>query len=318
MKLNNGMNRIYKSCFSKSISKITLNYLFEKYFEEHKNNMKKVVSDFERLNLHDKFHLKCHFIQGLEKKVQIYQDSKAVDWLLNNKNISSIIADVFCKDAHIQLKQLSEIMILTKNNPDDVITRKVIGKMKELLPLVNDRENLDWVLKTVDSVKSVPSSRWSSVDSIFELEEIELLEKSTRSERTANQNVRMFSLIKEFDLSTLSQLEIDLLNLIMENIQNVDPALYLKLVYDLVSHFLFELSSKKIGGQKIYRVLDSASLAELKKEIPTLELFEKLIELNYNPKNFSPKKLMKMISLSKPLTSPAFLSFYELFPKLAD
>lgn len=312
------LNRVSRNFFSKSISRIPLEHFFDKNFEKNKNNMKEVVSKFQTLNLQEKLHLKSHFISELENEKQIYQNSKAINWLLKENNVSKLITDAFQECENLELKQLSEIMNISRQNPNDFVVKRVITKMKELLPFVRDHEDLEWVLKTVHSVKSAPSSKWTTSESIFDFREIEDLEKSTRSQRTPNQNVEMFTLIKEFDLSTLSDLEIGLLHQIIENIQGVDPGLYLKLTLDLLSHFLFEFSSKRINGEKINHLLDSVSLSDLKKEIPTLELVEKLAESNYNPQRFCSTKLMETVSLFKPLTSLACLSFYDLFPKLAD
>ena len=302
----------------KSVCELSMMDFFEHNFEEHRNNMKSVVFKFESLSLPEKLHLKSHIISELRQGKPFYQNSRAINWLLREKNVSKIIQDALRESESLELKQLSEIMIISQGSPRDEVVNRVISRMRELVPFVQNAEDLSWLIKTIQSVKSTPTRKWNATERLLDLQELIGIEHSTRLDRTPNQQVELFVLIKEFDLSTLSELEVEMLQSIIENIQDVDPALYLKLTLDLLSHFLFEFSAKRVDGKPIAQLMSSLSLEDLKKQVPTLELFERLTESQYDPCAFCSSKLIETVPLFRPLTSLASLSFYELFPRLAE
>ena len=287
-------------------------------FEKHKNNMKIVSSLFDSLSIQEKLHWKSYFISEISEGKAVYKNSKAICWLLNERNVKNLLEDGLKEIQDLNLKELSDLMTISSAHPNSKTVQTIISKMNELLPFVTNSEDLQWVISTIKSARALPSFRWNATEKIVDFQSLRILEEATRDHRSQNQTVELFGLIKEFDLSQLSELEVDMLHSIIDNIQDVDPALYLKLTLDLLSHFLFELSSKKIENRPIAQCMHELSLEELKKNIPTLEVFEKLSNSNYDPQQFNSKQLLETLPLFHPLTSLASLSFYDLFPGLAE
>lgn len=287
-------------------------------FGPNKDNMHAAVAVLETLDLPQRLHLTAHLASELTRGKPVYRDSKAVKWLLSDHSVSGLVLEALRECESLEMKQLSEIMFLCQHRQDDAAVRRVTARMRQLIPFVQGPADLEWVIRTIRSVQATPCRKWTAVERIVELQELTLLEHATRASRNANQHVEIFSLIKDFDLSTLSQVEVDIVHRVIEQIQSVDPALYLKLTLDLVSHFLFECSAKRIDDKPVQQVLGVVPLERLKREIPTLELFERLSSAQYDPSRFTADQLARTTPLWRPLTSLACVSFYDLFPGLAE
>jgi hypothetical protein len=218
----------------------------------------------------------------------------------------------------LNLKELADLMVITKMQVCPTTVRQVVTQMSKSLASVQDKENLQSMLRIIKMARTIPTFEWNAVEQLFKRNELVNVEKFTRKRRTVNQTVELFLLLKEFDFSELSNLEMDLLNQIIENIQEVEPVRFLKLAQVLFSHFLFELTENKINDTPMIVLLEKISLDEIKNKIPTFDILERLACSDYDPLKFHSQKLLKTVPLFRSLTSQGNLPFFKILPEFAS
>ena len=293
---------------------------FDDDFQEHKNNMLVVSQKFDSLSLKEKLLVKAHLIEGLNEGRELYRNSKAVKWLLNSKNISELVSESLVNIEMFEIKEISELMTLIELENEDDGVPLVIDHIRFLSQKLNASQDLDFLFKALSTIQNLQSFKWNTIEKILPLNELKILEKTSRAFRNPTQEVLLFTCLKELNLEELSSLEVKLLNNIIENIQVVDPALYLKLTLNLLSHFLIDFSRLKHNGKSVQALIahQEITLSELKSRIPALELLEQISEREYDPNLFSSDQLISILPVIPALTSISNVFFYNLFPLLGE
>lgn len=289
---------------------------FDQDFEENKDNMLTVAKKFDSLNIKEKLLVKSHFIKGLLAGKRTYLDSRALKWLLSDKNIASLINRSLDRPEDLEIKQLSDIMIISGNLENEHNIQKIIKRLKELLPMVQDSHDLHMTLQVVFRIMSLPSHRWSTAEKILCYHELTNLEKITRKYRTVQQEVMLFNLLKEFDLAQITEVEHQLLANLIPDVAKVKPSLFLKLLHNLMSHALFELNAKGIHCQ-----MDGASQyekEELLHLVPSLEYLDQIAHTDYFPEIFSSIELKETLPHLNALRAFEHTLLMEAFPAIGE
>jgi hypothetical protein len=293
---------------------------FDEDFYKHRDNMKLVSKVFESLSLQDQLSVSALFVREVRNKNELYSESKAVHWLLKPKNVGKLVRSALLEIQNFQMENVLNLLVIVEQSNSEHAVPAVIKRVRSLVLDLKDREDLELLFKSMSVIRGLPSCKWTSIEQIMGLKDLRTLEKVTRKFRSTAQEVVLFTLFKELDFEELSHEEVKLLENIIQNVQDVDPALYLKLTLNLLSHFLLDFATKNVKGKSLNRLIKEEQMTkeQLKDEVPTLDLLEQLSSKEYDPDVFSSEQLMETLSTFPSLTSYSNLSFYNLFPQLGE
>lgn len=313
------LRKVTKFQFSKLVSPRVSSF-FQKDFKKHKNNTKLVSQHFESLSLSEKLSVIALFSQGVRNGKDKYSSSRAVDWLLHPKNLEALTAQCAANIESLDLQSVHDLMVLVDFHEREDLVPEILARLRGLSRSVGQVSDLSKLFACIQLAKSLPSCRWASVHQILELSHLKELEKSTRRFRTPAQEVVLFNFFKELDFEELSFEELHLLESIIQNVQDVDPALYLKLTMSLLSHFLLDFASKQVEGRPLQKLMRQRQISkeQLKSEVPAVEYLEQLGSKEYDPDLFSSEQLLETLTVFPSLASTVNVSFYSLFPQLGD
>ena len=310
------MRRIFFQNFStsKRFSKIPLQNFFSKDFLLHKDNIKEVVNQFESLSIKDRLKILSFFLYQIKVGSHIYKNSRSVQWILREMNTDQMIrlsSDHFWR---FSLQNILDAFDVMGSFPNQEYCKKLILKFRELIPFVKDKSQLDFIFGIVETIKKQKSCLWKSTYKILDYEEVTGLEKSTKSFRSVNQSVKIFILLKEFDLSEIFPTEFELASTIIKNIENVDSFLFVEFTVSLLSTFAFDFSSK---NRKIDAHLRHTNNTSCFDDSQAYQILCALNDTKYEIKEDSPKKNLKKLAYNiKLLASYSDLLFQKLFPVL--
>ena len=287
--------------------------IFDHNFEQNKDNLKTVCRNIESLSLPEKLRVHSHLVRT--QHLPLLKNSRAVQWLLKPVNISSFLK--LCRDSlnKMKLQDLSQLMVINSKFESQATVKGIIARLRELLPTVRSETELEDALNTISQIKGLPSCRWSSVEAILTRPELLSLVKTSESFRSPTQHVQLFNLIKEFDLSRFDETEQLMVSSIIDSLEHVKPADYLKLLHGLCSHTLFFISK---GGNGVSMPLDNL-LFESKHTYSSslsLRLLHEICQKTYNPEVFSAQDLKQSGRVTDSFKAFNNTVIPDLFPEI--